>query len=156
MLFHASFPSQDPARAAEAIARLWRGTSFPFHAVPDSHVAFENDQRGSLIEFYPAGRVLVPGDDAAVSEMRPRDGSSETHLAISTPLDEEEVHALAAEYGWLSRTCWRGPSAFRVIELWVDNAYLFEVLTPDMQKEYIRTVVPDQYDAFIAATGTGR
>lgn len=88
--------------------------------------------------------------------MRPRDGSSETHLAISTPLDEEEVHALAAEYGWLSRTCWRGPSAFRVIELWIDNAYLFEVLTSEMQKEYIRTVVPDRYDAFVAGTLTDR
>ena len=156
MLFHASFPSQDPARAAEAIARLWRGTSFPFHAVPDSHVAFENDMFGSLIEFYPAGRVLVPGENAAISDDRERSGSTETHLAISTPLDEEEVHKLAADYGWLSRTCWRGQSAFRVIELWIDNAYLFEVLTPEMQKEYIRTVVPEHYDAFIASTQANR
>jgi hypothetical protein len=152
MLFHASFPSQDPARAAEAVARLWRGRSFPFPVIPDSFVAFENDKFGTLIEFYPAGRVLVPGTDEAVSEVQRPAGPTETHLAISTPLEEDEVHALAAEYGWLSRTCWRGESMFRVIELWIDNAYLFEVLTPEMQKEYIRTVNPDAYDEFLKNT----
>jgi len=151
MLFHASFPARNPQRAAEAVARLWRGKSFPFPVFPDAYIAIEGDKFGSSIEFMPAGRVLVPGGEEVVSEaQRPAD-PSETHLAISTPLTEDEVHALAAEYGWQVRTCWRGETLFRVIELWVDNTFLIEVLTPEMQKEYVRFLTPANYAALLEA-----
>lgn len=148
MLFHASFPSHDPARAAEAVARLWGGRAFPFPVFEGSYIAMEGDKFGTAIEFLPAGLVMVPGQDEVEAE-RVRRAGSETHLAISTKLAEKEVHALAKEYGWQARTRWRGEDLFRVIELWIDNAYLVEVLTPEMQKEYLAFMKPERYAAFL-------
>jgi hypothetical protein len=150
MLFHASYPSRDPERAAEVVARLWRGKSFPFPVFPGSFIAMEGDKFGTAIEFVPAGRVMIPGKDEAESEVQRNGAPSETHLAISSPLTEDEVHQVARENGWLARTCWRGETLFRVIELWIDNTFLIEVLTPEMQQEYLRFMTPDNYAAFLA------
>ena len=149
MLFHASFPARDPKRAAEAVARLWGGKAFPFPVFSGSYIAIEGDRFGSAIEFCPSGQVLVPGADEAEAEAQRPAGPSETHLAISTRLSEAEVHALAADYGWQVRTCWRGETLFRVIELWIDNTFLIEVLTAEMQKEYTAFLTPENYADFL-------
>jgi len=154
MLFHASFPARDPKRAAEAVARLWGGQSFPFPVFEGSYIALEGDKFGSAIEFCPAGQVLVPGRDEAEAEVQRPAEPSETHLAISTKLDEAAVHALAEENGWMVRTCWRGETLFRVIEVWVDNTFLIEVLTPEMQQEYMGFTTPENYAAFLKSMDT--
>lgn len=148
MLFHASFPSHDPKRAAEAVARLWGGRAFAFPVFEGSHIAIEGDKFGTAIEFLPAGTVMVPGKEEAECERTRRSGT-ETHLAISTKLTEKQVHALAGDYGWKVRTCWRGEDLFRVIEVWIDNTYLVEVLTPEMQKEYLAFMTPEKYARFL-------
>ena len=61
------------------------------------------------------------------------------------------MHALAAEYGWQARTCWRGETLFRVVEFWVDDTFLIEVLTPEMQREYTRFLTPENYAALLEA-----
>ena len=148
MLFHASFPAADPARAAEAVAKLWRGVSYPFPVFPGSHIALQGDRKGTSIEFYPSGQVLVPGNDE-VAHATPRPGGpSETHLAISTDLGEKQVKTIASQYGWMARTCSRG-GKFRVIEFWVENTFLIEVLTPEMQAEYLAFMTPKNYSAFL-------
>lgn len=149
MLFHASFPARDPKRAAEAVARLWGGAAFPFPVFEGSYIAIEGDKFGSAIEFCPSGQVLVPGSEEAEADRQRPAGPSESHLAISTKLSEAEVHALAAENGWQVRTCWRGETLFRVIEMWVDNTFLIEVLTEEMQKEYTAFMTPKGYAAFL-------
>jgi hypothetical protein len=148
MLLHASFPSHDPKRAADAVARLWGGRAFPFPVFEGAYIALEGDTFGTAIEFLPAGAVMVPGEEEV--EVKPqRRAGTETHLAISTKLSEKQVHALAAEYGWQVRTCTRGENLFRVIELWIDNAFLVEVLTPEMQKEYLGFMTPEKYAGFL-------
>jgi len=154
MLFHASFPARDPKRVAEAVARLWGGRSFPFPVFEGSYIALEGDKFGTTIEFCPSGQVLVPGRDEAEAGMPREAGPSETHLAISTKLDEAGVHALAAENGWQVRTCWRGENLFRVIEVWIDNTFLIEVLTPEMQREYLGFMTPENYGAFLESMAT--
>lgn len=149
MLFHASFPARDPKRAAEAVARLWGGKAFPFPVFDGSYIVIEGDRFGSAIEFCPSGQVLVPGREEAEGERQRPAGPSETHLAISTKLSEDEVHALARENGWQVRTCWRGETLFRVIEMWIDNTFLVEVLTEEMQKEYTAFMTPQNYAAFL-------
>ncbi|MCB9946500.1 MAG: hypothetical protein H6842_01580 [Rhodospirillaceae bacterium] len=148
MLFHASFPARDPARAAEAVARLWRGRSFPFPVFPNSFIALKGDGSGTMIEFYPAGQVLVPGPVEAEAEVRRPAAPTETHLAIGTDQAVSDVLALAAEYGWMARHCRRG-EAFGVVEFWVEDTFLIEVLTPEMQAEYLAFMTPDHYGAFV-------
>jgi hypothetical protein len=147
MLVHASFPAHDPERAARVVAELWRGRSFRFPVFPSSHVAVKGDERGTIVEFYPAGQALVPGPDGVVWSRREA-GPSETHLAIGTELDEAAVHAIGRREGWRTQTFSRGP--FRVIELWVDDRFLIEVLTPEMQAEYLAFANFDGFAALAA------
>lgn len=150
MLFHASFPARNPAHAAEAVARLWNGRSYEFPVFPGSYVALEGDTHASAIEFYPAGQVLVPGQEEVEARAERPAAPSETHLAISTKLSEAEVAAIAADYGWMARRCNRG-GAFDVIEFWIDGMFLIEVLTPEMQRDYAQFMLPGPYAAFLAS-----
>jgi hypothetical protein len=140
MLFHVSIAADDPKRTAEMIAELWRGRAYPFPPVAEgSWVAMAGDDRNSSIECYPRGTVLFAGEGDREAEARnlgdaaPRNGAS--HAAIATPLSVDEVKAIAARYGVSANVLSRG-GIFHVIELWVDGAFLFEVLTPEFQAEY--------------------
>ena len=55
--------------------------------------------------------------------------------ATATPLAEEDVLAIAKREGWHAAKCDRG-ECFHVIEIWVENRFLLEVLTQEMQAEY--------------------
>ncbi|MBI1181106.1 MAG: hypothetical protein GC201_11145 [Alphaproteobacteria bacterium] len=150
MLYHASFPSRDPETAARALAELWNGRHFRFPVFPGSFIALKGDDKGTAVEFYPAGQVLVPGADEADVEVQHAPAAIETHLAIGVDITEEEVHAVAHREGWQVRTCWRGDRFFRVIEFWIDNLFMFEILTPEMQAEYARFATVDNFAAFAA------
>jgi len=97
------------------------------------------DERGTQMEIYPAGTELRPGDpEAPFGEFIPAASASRhtaSHAAIASPLSDEEIRGLAAREGWISRYNKRG-GIFGVIEVWVENSFLLEVLTPAMQAEY--------------------
>ena len=150
MLFHASFPAREPERAARALAELWKGRYFPFPVFPDSFIAIKGDDKGTAVEFYPAGQVLVPGADEAEAQRQHAPAAVETHLAIGVDITEAEVHAIANREGWKVRTCWRGEKFFRVIEFWIDNMFMFEILTPEMQAEYAGFATIENFEAFVA------
>lgn len=153
MIHHFSFAAREPRRVAEAIARLWGGQAFPFPPVAQgSWVAIAGDERGTTIEVYPAGAELHPaeGDADSIAVMTEPRAFTATHAAISTPLDEAAVHALAAEHGWLAKYRKRG-GKFGVIEFWVENAVLLEVMTPAMAREYTDFMSPDAWRAMLAA-----
>ena len=145
MMFHASIPGRNPERVAKVIAELWRGVSFPFPPFPASFIALANDERGTEIEVVPFDQENVIG----VAEVEPRtnaaaNGTSPCHLAIATPLSEAEVLSIAAREGWRARTCDRG-GCFHVIEFWVEDHFLLEVLTKEMQAEYLAFMKPAVY-----------
>lgn len=154
VIHHFSFAAAQPQRAAEAIAALWGGEAFPFPPVAQgSWVAISGDDRGTTIEVYPAGAELQPTagatDAEAVMNPQPRRYVA-THAAIATPLSADAVRALAERHGWLAKSCRRG-GVFGVIEFWVENAFLLEVLTPEMQAEYTAFMSPDAWRAMLAA-----
>lgn len=154
MIFHLSFAAREPQRAAEAVAELWGGEAFPFPPVAQgSWVAISGDERGTTMEIYPLGAALHPAegdaDSIAVMAAEPP-GYVATHAAVATPLSAEEVHALAARHGWLTKYRKRG-GIFGVIEFWVENTFLLEVLTPEMQAEYTGFMSPDAWRAMLAA-----
>lgn len=145
MLFHASFPSREPERAARVLAELWKGHSMPFPVFPNSFIAIKGDDRGTAVEFYPAGQVLKPGKEGADVEIQRPPSPSETHLAIGVDIGEDEVHAIARREGWFSHTYWRGNGFFRVIEFWIDDLFMFEILTPEMQAEYLSFATAENF-----------
>jgi len=140
MLFHVSIDADDPKHVAEVFAEIWKGRAIPFPPVAvGSWMALAGDDRNNLIEVYPRGTELVerPGDadSEGVDGGAPRPHSP-THLAIGTEMTTDEVLALAKRKGWPAKYRKRG-GAFGVIELWVEGWRMIEVLTPEMQQEYL-------------------
>jgi len=66
---------------------------------------------------------------AGVRRAGPVERASESHVAIAVERRAEDIIALAQGVGWHARVCNRG-GLFDVVEVWVENAYLVEVLDP--------------------------
>jgi hypothetical protein len=149
MIFHFSIAADDPKRTATMLAELWRGEALPFPMLGQgSWVAHAGDDRRSTIEVYPRDVALYPGErfgdlrEEAVSRNGP------FHAAVATPLSIQEVEDIGRRYGCQTRVCQRGPW-FRVIEFWVDNALMLEMLTPEMQQEYQDNVTIPNWRAML-------
>ena len=66
----------------------------------------------------------------------PKDrGYGATHFALSVNTDADKVEQIAERAGWHCVTCNRGP--FHVIEVWVENDTMVEVLPPEFAAEYL-------------------
>jgi hypothetical protein len=154
MIFHFSIDADDPPRVAAAIARLWRGEVLAFPPVAQgSVIVMAGDHRNSAVEVYPRGTELRPAEgdaDAQAHAASPANGYSATHAAIATPLAQHEVMALAAAEGWLAKYRKRG-GQFGVIEVWLEDRLMIEVLTPEMQAEYLAAMTPDGWREALAA-----
>jgi hypothetical protein len=154
MIHHLSIAAKDPKRVALAIAALWRGEAFPFPPVArGSWVAMAGDARSTTIEVYPFGSELRPTEgpsDAHAESNAAGSPFTATHAAIATPLAEEEVFALAEREGWIAKYCKRG-GKFGVIEFWLEDCVLIEVLTAEMQAEYTTFATPENFRAIFGA-----
>jgi hypothetical protein len=96
------------------------------------------DERKSTVEVYPRAHAIAPGDGTDPAQMRldpapPPLGCF--HLAIATDRSPDEILAIGAREGWRAVRCSRG-GFFDVIELWIENGVLIEVLTAEMQRDY--------------------
>ena len=150
MIFHSSITASDPERVARVIAELWRGTArkAPPGMFDDKcYVAFALDDRGTQMEVFPHDFAFVLRSKVnEVKEFDPRRGAAAgltaTHYAIATPLSEKEVHAIAEREGWEHGTHHRDVpgGGYGVIEVWLENRQMLEVLTADMQHQYAQTM----------------
>jgi hypothetical protein len=139
MLFHMSIAADDPRHVASVIAELWGGRTMPFPPVSDNGwMVLAGDERGSALEVYPHGTVLreSEGDVDAHGEPSGCDRFTATHAAIATNLDRDAVLAIAEREGWPAKYRKRG-ELFGVVELWIEGRQMMEVLTPEMQAEYL-------------------
>ncbi|MFM5947632.1 MAG: hypothetical protein ACKOPM_00145 [Novosphingobium sp.] len=140
MLFHLSIDSREPRRVAGVIAELFGSNIvMPFPPVGNgaSFMALAGDERNSGVEVYPRGTHLKLAEGQAEGEVvEGGDRLSATHFAMATPLDEDQVLAIAAREGWTARVCSRG-GQFDVIEVWLENDRMVEVLTAPMQADYL-------------------
>ncbi|RYY28998.1 MAG: hypothetical protein EOP62_01400 [Sphingomonadales bacterium] len=152
MLFHVSTDAQNPQRVASVIAELWGGVATPFPAVIEgSWIAMAGDARNSAIEVYPAGTELVQGEGEAGGhgEIRSDARGSSMHFAMATSMGMDEVNAIAEREGWVAKLCCRG-AAFHVIEFWIEGTRMIEVLTPEMQAEYLEAFTLPNWQGFLA------
>ena len=153
MLFHVSISAHDPRRVATVIAELWGGEAHVFPPVMEgSWVAMAGDDRSTTIEVYPIDTVLREGkgDSDGFGERTGHVGYTATHAAIATNLDQDQVMAIANREGWSAKYCKRG-GKFGVIELWIEGRQMIEVLTPDMQREYLDCVTIANWRRMLAA-----
>ena len=149
MIFHISISADDPKRTATMLAELWRGEAFPFPMVAKgSWVAHAGDDRRSTIEVYPRDVAMYPTDRAGEERYEPVSRNGPFHAAVATPLTIDEVEEIGRRYGCHTSLCHRGPW-FRVIEFWVDNCLMLEMLTPEMQQEYQQHVTIENWRAML-------
>jgi hypothetical protein len=149
MIHHLSIAARDPKQAAEVLAELMRGTAVPFPPNPGSFFALQLDEHGSGVEVYPAGTELQPGG-ATGGRFVKKDvgGYGPTHFALSVATDAATVQAIAKRAGWHCFDCNRGP--FHVIEVWVENETMVEILPPQYAAEYLAFARPDKVKAAMA------
>lgn len=160
MIFHVSIAAEQPRRVAGVLAELWGGVALPFPPVKGAWVAMAGDARNSLVEVLPLGVELVeqPGDADAAGRLNPdASRTSATHVAIATPLAEGEVLAIAARECWSAKYRKREGRTrddgvgFGVIELWIENRLLVEVLPAEMQRQYLDAATIPAWRAMLAA-----
>jgi hypothetical protein len=139
MIHHISIGAKDPQRVARVIAELWQTEALPFPPVPGSYIVIADDKHGTAIEVTPLGTEILPGEGDAEARSRVNDDASPftaTHAAISVPLSTGRVKEIAAREGWRTGTFERG-GAFQVVEFWVEDRLMLELLPPEMAQRYL-------------------
>ena len=151
MIFHASMAAQDPERAAKVIAELWGGEALPFLPTRNgSWMALAGDDRNTAMEIYPYGTVLSSESPTSVAPapVKTQTELTSSHFAIGTKLTAEEVMAIGEREGWCTRKLHRHLN-FDVVELWVENHVLLEVLTEEMQADYLEATTTPVWRSFL-------
>jgi hypothetical protein len=158
MIAHVSIPARDPRRTALLIARLIDGEAFDFPVVPGASIAVARDGSGLAVEVYPDGMAHHPGVGAVDPEARPEgpqtmpwedqifpDGAqvrpSAFHLALASPHDDATILRIAHEAGLRALKCDRA-GVFGLVEVWLDDALLVEVLSPPEARRYRAFMTP--------------
>ncbi|MEY2598923.1 MAG: hypothetical protein RLZZ142_1182 [Verrucomicrobiota bacterium] len=137
MIHHVSIPAENPYRVAQVLAELLDGTLTAFGPYPNAFIAWSHDDPGTAIEVMPAGTELIPHPGEGQAQFRHHPRSSHftaTHLALSVSRSEDEILALAHREGWRALRLSRGSND--VIEFWIENRLLLEVMTPAMASDY--------------------
>jgi len=160
MIAHVSVPARDPRQTARLLATLIDGEVFAFPVVPGACIAVARDGSGLAIEVYPdtlahhpgsgdpdpaavpAGPQTQPWEDQIVPD-GPQLRPSAFHLALVSRLDADAVVGLAQAAGFRAVRCDRA-GVFRLVEVWLDNAFLVEVLD---------TTEADRYRQFMNPAG---
>ncbi len=153
MLFHVSIAADKPQAVAQVLAEIMGGEAMPFPPVSDDGwIVLTDDPHRSAVEVYPSGTLLreAGGDADAYGDTAGVDRFTATHAAIGTELDLDAILAIAVREGWPAKYRKRG-GAFGVVELWVEGRQMLEILTPEMQAEYVQTVTIDNWRAMLAA-----
>jgi len=160
MLNHISIAVNDPEKVANVLAEIWDGLTAPFPPAPNSFIVLANDGKGSGVELTPIGTVIVPGEGLPTEEGFSNETKTEefeakfvksdfvpkfvaTHLNINTKKSVEEIKEIGAREGWRTLVCNRGEGLFQLIELWVENTFMLEVMTPEMTERYVEITQPE-------------
>ena len=84
----------------------------------------------------------MPGgsDDQQCRSGQTTPGYVPFHMLLSVPLDRPTVERIGEREGWRTKYYGRGAPGqkpfFHVIEFWVENRLMVEVVSPDMASEY--------------------
>lgn len=148
MLHHVSFAAEKPREVAVILADLIGGNVSRFGPWPGGYIAWAPDAAGTAIEIYPMGTELSPdpnGGQAQFAHNYFAQRLSPVHAALSVNRTEDEVLQVAAQAGWQAGRQDRG--GFEVIEFWVENRVMLEVLTPAMATQYLGVVDSPRVEA---------
>jgi hypothetical protein len=143
MIHHVSIPARNPQHVAEVLAEVMGGRCVPFGPLEGAFMAISGDDHGTMIEVYPERATLdIPRSDDQVvfGENHAPPQTWPFHVLLSVPLEAHEVERIGAREGWRARTFGRGMKGqkpfFHVIEFWLENRLMLEVVSTAMAREY--------------------
>lgn len=142
MILHASVVADEPRKTAETLGRLFGGIALPLGPGEGTWSAIGPDPIGNMISVLERGSEFHRTDEHVETRMGEPVRHSAYHILIETPLSEAEVMGIAAERGCHALRAKHG--AFDVIEFWVDDCLLIEVVTPDMGRDYRELIQSDE------------
>ncbi|MDX2243685.1 MAG: hypothetical protein NW224_23640 [Leptolyngbyaceae cyanobacterium bins.302] len=144
MIHHISIPANDPLHVAEVLAEVLNGKVGVFPPNLNSYMVVAGDEYGTLIEIYPANSEIVPGvgDRQAWFQQNNHPATyNAVHAAISISTSLEQIERIAAREGWRVLLCNRD-GLFDVVEFWVENQLMLELLTPAIVHKYLNAMHP--------------
>jgi hypothetical protein len=158
MIHHLSITAHNPQQVACVLAELFKGESFPFPAssLPNSYVAVALDAYGTVVDVHPFTTELIPGsgEDGFRPQQNPDSSTyTATHAAISVPTSEEQIEVIAAREGWRMK---RRSVFFDVIEFWLENRVLIELLPPALVSTYLAFMEPQSLKKSLTAATSSK
>ena len=144
MIHHISIPAKNPHQVALVLAELCQGSVMPFPPLDGAYVVAAKDDYGTLFEVYPIGSEIMPGqgqDEASFCQNAHPYHFTAVHAAISVPVSQAEIEAIAQREGWRTLACDRD-GLFSLVEFWVENRLMLELLPPQMAEGYLQTWSP--------------
>ena len=153
MIVHVSMPADDCQAVARALAELMGGVALPFP--PGGPSAWNAWSKNADVQIVvtPRGQYMIRGEAEMDWASRAVIRESETHFALSVGRPAAEVVDIARRAGWPARICDRG-GFFHVVELWVEGAYLVEILDPTFTDEYRRSMTLENWRAHFGVLST--
>lgn len=168
MIAHVSIPAHDPKGVAEVFGRIIDGMVMPFPVVEGAWVAIAHDGSGLGVEVVPDTSAHHPGEGVSTgaasngpfvmpweTQIR-QDGAPQEasgfHVAITSKLSVEEILDIGKAKRWRAVHCDRG-GVFDLVELWIDNRTLVEVLPPEGTARYHAFYTPQVAGRMFAGPG---
>lgn len=153
MIHHISLSVENPQHVAQVLAEVLNGQAYPFFPNPGSYMVFPLDEYGTGIEVYPLKTQLKPGEGESQCqfvEAASASGFTATHAAVSVASTQEKIEEIGRREGWRVVRCNRD-SFFDVMEFWLENKIMIELLTPEMSAQYIAVTRPENLQQVFAA-----
>lgn len=144
MIHHFSIPALDPVTVARVLADLMGGRAYRFPGpLPGAAMAVSGDRHGTMIEIYPDSVVMAPGEGEGPIAYRVAPAGHRHvgfHALLSVPHDRATIERIGEAAGWRTKFFSRAapglPPVFHVVEVWVENRILLEVVPADMIEVY--------------------
>jgi hypothetical protein len=137
LLHHVSFNARDPERVASVLAEMLGARALRAPAPPFPRAAWFvccGDEAGTLIEVMPWGETRDAGSPRGVGYDADMRGTSGSHVLMSTTQRADTIFRLAELEDWRVENADAG--LFKFIKVWVENAFLVELMTPEMTEAY--------------------
>ena len=161
MIHHFSIPAREPLQVAGVLADLIGGRAYRFPGpLPGAAMAVSGDRHGTMIEVYPGSVVMAPGEAeqpvAYRTEVSDR-AHAGFHALLSVPHARITIERIGEAAGWRTKFFGRAapglPPVFHVIEVWVENRVLLEVVPADMIEVYKTYMQIGRMDALDLSLG---
>jgi hypothetical protein len=151
MICHLSIPAKEPVRVGRVIAKVIDGDLMNYPIVKGAVMVMARDSSGMGIEVWPETTTQHPGKGEADPNVKfhtvddqPWDyklnhndsapGAYSVHVAVNTKLTVDELLELGRKEGW--RCLLTDRAVFKLVELWLENHFLLEVIPEGEFEKY--------------------